>query len=392
MKPNSEHIPISPVDMFFVNGHYPIEFVLFYPYRIHTKPLRKALKKIAALFWPAFGYYANGEIKAFPKGKEGKEAEDGWWGEETIATEFDPTKNYETLHREFGTEHLKSLQHLQTITSNPRLFHFKLIHFTNGTMLIPTLNHLAGDGYSYFYLLSVLAALYRQRKLPFASLVLGKLFRPRHIRTKRKFQIPKDEMEGYLPEESLAVEFTAFNKTDIRQKALRASEQSGLPVSTNDILCAIEAKSVLDSHSSENLSNFNLVIPIDVRRGVPEYGQKFFGNGIMVLKTPLQSADVSNASLETIAIQIRKSFPAVSTASFESFNDSIIQWIDAGDYGKLLPYNPETDCLVTNLSRIPLKALNFGNGMPSLVAPTTIGKGSTLVLSNKDSYILRRVR
>ncbi|MCK5346002.1 MAG: hypothetical protein KAR20_21475, partial [Candidatus Heimdallarchaeota archaeon] len=348
MKLKSERIRISPVDMFFVNGHYPIEFVLFYPYRIHTKPLRKALKKVAALFWPAFGYYANGEIKAFPKGKEGKE--DDWWSEETVATEFDPTKNYEILHRKFGTEHLKSLQHSQMITSPPRLFHFKLIHFTNGTMLIPTLNHLAGDGYSYFYLLSVLSALYRKRKFPFASLVLGKLFRPRHIRTKREFQIPRDQMEGYLPEESLAVEFTAFKKTDIRQKALRASEQSGLRVSTNDILCAIEAKSVLDSHSSKNLSNFHLVIPIDVRRGVPEYGQKFFGNGIMVLKIPLQSADVATTSLETIAIRIRKSFPAVSAASFELFNDEIIQWIDAGDYGKLLPYNPETDCLVTNLS------------------------------------------
>ena len=112
----------------------------------------------------------------------------------------------------------------------------------------------------------------------------------------------------------------------------------------------------------------------------------------MMLKIQFQSTEIANSSIETIAIHIRKSFPDINSESFELFNEKIIQWINTGNYDKLLHYNPKKDCLVTNLSRIPFKALNFGYGIPSLVAPTTIGRGSTLVLSNKDSYILRRVR
>ncbi len=373
--------------MYFVNRRFPIEFILFYPYRIQAKPLKKALKKVASLFWPAFGTYTNGEIQALT------DLEDDWWKEETIDTIFDPTKKNDNIHNEFGTEYLKSLQYSKNFKPPLRLCHFKLIHFQNGTMLIPTMNHLVGDGYSYFYLLSVLATLYRKRNLPFASLFIGKIFKPRLIRIiNKKIQVPKDILEGYLPDETLTVEFIEFKKTEIRQKVLQASEQSGLPISTNDILCAIEVLSILDSQSNENPSNIHLVIPIDVRRGVPEYGKKFFGNGIMILKILFQSSEIANSTIESIAIHIRKSIPNVNTESFELFNEKVIQWIDTGNYDKLLPYNPEKDCLVTNLSRIPFKTLNFGNGIPTLVAPTTIGKGSTLVTSNKDNYILRRVR
>jgi hypothetical protein len=383
-------VGISPVDMCFVNGRYPIEFVLFYPYRIQVKSLHKALKKVAALFWPAFGVYSEGEIKAFP---ELEAAEDDWWKEETIEANFNPAKEYDNLHHAYGTEYLKSLQYSKNIISSSRLFRFKVIHFLNGTMLIPSMNHLAGDGYSYFYLLTTLAALYRNRKIPFASLFIGKLFKPRLTRTTNKnFQVPNEIMEGYLPDENLMVEFIEFKKTEIRKKALHASEQSGLRVSTNDILCAIEVLSLIGSQSSTNPANFHLVIPIDVRRGVSEYGKKFFGNGIMVLKIPFSSAEIAHSTIESIAIHIRKSFPDIDHESFDTFDEKLIQWVDTGQYKKLLPYDPKTDCLVTNLSRVPLKALNFGNGPPSLVAPTTIGRGSTLVLSNKDSYVLRRVR
>ena len=383
-------IGISPVDMCFVNGRYPIEFVLFYPYRIHVKPLQRALKKVAALFWPAFGVYTNGKIKALPELEDNK---NDWWEEETIKADFDPTTEFDNLHTTYGTEYLKSLQYSKNFTTPSRLWRFKLIHFLNGTMLIPSLNHLAGDGYSYFYLLSTLAALYRNRKLPFASLVIGKLFKPRLTRTTDKnCQVPDEKMDGYLPDGDLTVEFIEFKKTEIRQKALRASEQSGLRVSTNDILCAIEVISLLGSQSSANSANFHLVIPIDVRRGVLEYGKKFFGNGIMVVKIPFSSAEITDSTIESIAIHIRESFPSVNGESFNIFNEKLIQWIDTKQYEKLLPYDPKTDCLVTNLSRVPLKALNFGDGLPSLVAPTTIGRCATLVLSNKDNYILRRVR
>ncbi len=40
-----------------------------------------------------------------------------------------------------------------------KLFYLKVIQYRNGTVLIPKMNHLAGDGYSYFFFLSALAKL-----------------------------------------------------------------------------------------------------------------------------------------------------------------------------------------------------------------------------------------
>ena len=67
-----------------------------------------------------------------------------------------------------------------------RLFFISIIQFNNGTVIIPKMNHLVGDGYSYFYFLSVLAALSISSYMPFKKYAIRKLASPNLNRTSLK--------------------------------------------------------------------------------------------------------------------------------------------------------------------------------------------------------------
>ena len=137
-------IPISQVDALFANGSYPIEFLFFYKQGFSTQRLRRALRHLAPLFWPIFGDYRQGSIVY----EQYRECD--FFDEETVNQELD------TLEMEHSGA--KKIAHY-SLPELEKLFFLKVIRFKNGKMIIPKLDHLAGDGYSYFYFLSALAAL-----------------------------------------------------------------------------------------------------------------------------------------------------------------------------------------------------------------------------------------
>ena len=57
-----KNLNISPVDAFFVNDSYTIEFLLYYKNKVDTQKIKSALKKLSADFWPIFGQYESGKI------------------------------------------------------------------------------------------------------------------------------------------------------------------------------------------------------------------------------------------------------------------------------------------------------------------------------------------
>jgi hypothetical protein len=180
-------------------------------------------------------------------------------------------------------------------------------------------------------------------------------------------------------------------KTEIRNQANLVSEKSGLRISSNDILSARIVKYIVDNN--ENLSeDFQLMIPVDVRRGVTELGKRFFGNGLIMYNVPFSPEITNQMSIEEIAITIRKTFPIINLQSYESYLKKIEDWIDSGKLELLRPYDPETECLITNLSRMPIKKLDFGSGPPTLVEPLTRGRSGAAILAQKGKFILRFAR
>jgi hypothetical protein len=367
-------INISQVSTFFANGSYPIKFLFFYPYKINTVKLRRAMKKISKQFWPAFGVYANGSIT------EKSYLESDSYDESFVDDLFDTSLDHKSIYNSYGALIQEQI---------PRLFYLKVIHYNNGTVLIPKMNHLVGDGYSYFYLLTVLAAITNRIGIPLIPSIISSIFRPKiNSKIRSDFHFTSKPYDTINFDDKLEVEVLEVEKAVIRNQANKVSEKSGLRISSNDILSAQIVKYIVEN--KECLSDdFQLMIPVDVRRGVPELGKRFFGNGLVMYNVPFNPENTNQMSIEEIAITIRKTFPIINLQNYESYLKKIEGWIKSGQLELLRPFDPDNECLVTNLSRMPISKLDFGSGPPILVEPLTRGRSGAAILADNDKFILR---
>jgi len=336
------------------------------------------MKKLSTPFWTAFGTYADGVIteKAY--------LENECFEENTVDELFDPNAEHEVLYNDYRNMIPESI---------PRLFFLKVLHYKNGSVLIPKMNHLVGDGYSYFYLLSVLAAVTKRGGIPLAPTVISAISRPKIYSTLHtSFHFTAAPPDAISLESKVQVEYLELEVTETRNQAKSVSESSGLRISTNDILSAKVVKFILEKGEKNQLENFRLVIPVDVRRGVEELGQRFFGNGLIIHSVPFQPEVVSQSSIEELAITIRKSFPAVNRQSYETYLKKVDSWIETGQLDLLRPYDPDNECLVTNLTRMPISRLDFGSGPPITIEPLTRGRSGAAILVQDDKFVLRLAR
>lgn len=368
-------INISQVDAIFANGSYPIEFLLYYKDKLKSKNIRSALKKLSAAFWPMFGEYHAGIIQF------NKYSESEYFDEAMSDQEFDRNESAEVIHDKYR----------QSIPSDlKKLFFLKIIQHKNGTILIPKLNHLAGDGYSYFYFLSSLAALSHVTYIPFKKNLIQNLYKPQYQRTILKdFQFNETDFEPLQDHQKLTITFEEISRALIRNMIKEITSNLNQQVSNNDILSAMIIKKLVTIQKEYFGNDFQLTIPIDVRRQINEYGAKYFGNGLMFNVTNFKTKEIEEHSIQEIAIKIRASMPVVTKESYIKYLVDIEKIIAKRQHNKLKPYDPVSGCLVTNLSNLPVNKLNFGTGDADFIFPLTIEKNSAAILADTDNFILR---
>jgi len=368
---------ISQVDTIFANGSYPIEFLLYYKDKLKTNSIRSALKKLATAFWPMFGEYHEGVIHF------DKYVEPDCFDEEVTEQEFDREATNQSIYEKYCRINPARMK---------KLFFLKVIQYSNGTVLIPKMNHLAGDGYSFIYFLTALAAMCPDTYLPFKKHLIRVLYKPHHQRTiLKEFQLEKIELKPLSQEEKLVIEFEEVQKPAVKNIIKNIASDFNQQVSTNDILSAMIIKKSVEIQKDYFGGEFQLTIPIDVRRYVKEYGPKYFGNGIMFQIVDFRKRDIEKFSIPELAIEIRKSMPIITKESFINFLSGLEKLIAERQIDKLRPYNPELGCLITNLSRLPANKLNFGTGDPDFIFPLTIEKNSAAILADEDKFMLRLV-
>ena len=368
-------VNISQVDVFFANGIYPIEFLFYYNEGFSTGKMRRALRKLSSIFWPVFGEYGDGKI-FFEK-----YSEEDCYDEEVISQKLDIAEFEEKGFEAYSRFRLPDLK---------RLFFLKVMRLKNGMILIPKMNHLAGDGYSYFYFLSALAALSQPALVPFKSSLIHLFLKPHHRRTALKdFSFEGTALKSVSQNGKFSVEFDEIPQEDVQSiiKEVAASEE--LRVSMNDILSAIAVKKLLERQSQSFGEEVSLTIPIDVRRQIKEYGRGFFGNGIMLHATKFKKKFIEKTLTKELAIEIRKSMPHISKETYLDYLTGLEEIISEGKMDRFRPFDPKSGCLVTNISRLPADRLNFGTGSPELILPLTVEKNSTAILAKKENFVLR---
>jgi hypothetical protein len=370
-----KEVRISQVDVLFSNGIYPIEFLFYYKEGFKTEKLRRTLRGLSSIFWPMFGEYKDGLI-VFDKYRE-----EDCYDEEVIHHEFSIAEIKESRFETYSRFRQPDLK---------RLFFLKVIRWTNGMALIPKLNHLAGDGYSYFYFLSLLAALSRPALVPFKSSLIGVFLKPHHHRTILKnFSFTGVGLKPVLPVDKFTVEFDEILRTEVQSVIEEIATSNNLHVSSNDILSAVALKKLIGKEREYWGAEVSLTMPIDVRRLVKEYGRGFFGNGLMFHTLKFKKEHIENSPAKEITVEIRKSMPHVSRETYIHYLAELENFISEGDMEKLRPYDPDHGCLVTNLSKLPADKLDFGTGGPDLIIPLTVEKNSIAILAKKENFILR---
>jgi len=373
----TKRINISQVDTIFANGSYSIEFLIYYKNRLKTKNIQSALKILSTTFWPMFGEY-HADVIQFDRYSEGEHLD-----EISIDKNFDTNDSAEAVYEKY---------HLAVPPDLKKLFYLKIFQYNNGTVLIPKLKHLAGDGYSYFYFLSTLAAMSRGIYIPFKKSIIRRLYKPHHNRTVLKnFQFNQTDLAPLRESGNLSIGIEEISKDTVHKIMEDTAANFNQKVSTNDILSAMVIKKLVVAQKDYLGEDYHLTIPIDVRRQIKEYGARFFGNGIMFKDINFKTNEIEKLSIEEIAIKIRKSMPAVTKEIFLRFLEHLEAIIKEGHLDKLRPFDPNQGCLVTNLSKLPVHRLNFGTGDPDSIFTLTIEKNSAGILADKENFILRTV-
>jgi transferase family protein len=368
-------INISQVDTLFANGNYPIEFLIYYKNKLNSKKIQKALKKLSSTFWPVFGEYSNGVISSC------KYKVNNYFDEIESEKEFKPFDPAEDIYNEYCNAIPADIN---------RLFFLKIIQVKNGTILIPKMNHIAGDGYSYFYFLSVLALMSQTSFVPFKKSLIRRAAKPHHNRTILKdFSFGLKGFDLLPPQKSLTIKFEEIPRADIRDMIKDVSNNMNQSNSENDILSAMVVKKLIDAQKDCKADKFKLTIPIDVRRKIKEYGSKFLGNGLQFGEIDFSISEIKKQNIGEIAVKIRRSMPQIVKERYIKYLEKLEDIISNNQTNKLKPFDPETGCLVTNLSKLPSGKLNFGSGAADFIAPLTIEKNSAAVLADKDNFILR---
>ncbi|MFC1499995.1 acyltransferase [Candidatus Zixiibacteriota bacterium] len=368
-------LQISQVDVLFANGNHPIEFLLFFPHLFDTGQLRKTLRRLSSAWWPFFGIYEDGHIIY-----DGYKETD-CFDEEVCDNDFELPVTGEIYSEDF-------FQYAQP--DLVRLSFLKVIRFRNGIALIPKLNHLAGDGYSYFTFLAMLAMMSRKSVIPLKNPILNLLLKPHHHRTVLK----KCSFSGVpLPPDPHPGDATFKNHeipaAEVQSIIREGSASDGPGISINDVLSAMALKKIVESQHEIWRNQVTLTIPIDVRTRVPEFGRRFVGNALQTHTMALESDTILDLPVPELARSIRRSMPSITSASYSSYLEGLEALIDDLHPDAFRPFDPETGCLVTNLTRMPTDRLDFGSGPPVVLYPLTSGRHAAALLKMDDRYIMR---
>ena len=369
-------INISQVDALFVNGGFPIEFLIFYNYKINPIYIKKCLKDLSSTFWPLFGVYSSDSIQW------SNFIEDNFYSESVNDEDF----TFEESEMQIWEKYNRI-----NYDKGEKLFYLSVLQFNNGTVIIPKMNHLVADGYIYFYFLSLLAALSKSINLS-RNFNISRMASPELNRTVLKeYHFNKTKIKEPFDHHNCSIKVEHVSKSFIKQEINRIKKTYNVGISSNDILSAMVVKKTYDNQKTKLKNQFTLTIPMDIRNQVKELGPNFFGNGLMFHRLNLSVAELDKMNIIELALKIRESIPSIDTNGYLEYLCDLESEIDSTTIHSLKPYDPATGCLVTNLSKIPMQKLNFGYGPPEFIFPLTVGKNSAAILANKEYYLLRLV-
>lgn len=353
----------SPVDYLFTGvGSQPITLAFSYPHLLDAHEIRKSLDQVLTHF-PLL------QSKLVKRGAN--EYEYRIENEGLTFEIFDSNVSFK--------ESKNIQQYITPVYSsegNP-LTKIALTQTPEGSVLAVSISHALVDGFSYFHFFSSWARLNRGDRILNPSIerdgILPTLnasvteITPKMIyddcglfygerRAASQNDLAREE-RFYLSKDAIAIHIENAKK-----------EYPQVLFSENDILVALLWQKYLTlwGKGAQNPETF-MTCPVDFRRIVKSIPKTYFGCAVCVATAALDFNHLADASLGEVALLVNKSVRRVNeeyvVGSLQTL-DSLRKQKGIAEMEKLHLKHPAQGMIVTNLSRMPIRDLDFGKGGP----------------------------
>ena len=394
-------MPLSPVDHVFVGRDaYAIAFLLYFEAPLDPQRLQRALAQTARKFWPVGARLVapDGAPLAFAPSR--------------APLDFAELPARPTLP-DF-TDPAALAEFAGPAASEPGLplASFRLARVGAGSVFVATISHVVVDGYSYFFFLSTLAALYR-RELTSLGYWQRRLLRPDLDRRPLRPPVaapagsPPLDPENFYARTGITLaeerrvpplkdsrwEFVRFARPELDAALAEARLATGEKLSAHDLLSArLWKKIAAEWHDHDE--PLEISSAFDIRRTHPSMSARYFGNAIRATVLRLSRTEVLEWPVARLAQRIRGATRAITPATVQ---DALACMEEtrlihgAGVFQRMHVSHPRRGFLVTNLSRVPLATLDFGGGPPRQLVPLTPAPRSAIVLADGDHGLIARL-
>jgi hypothetical protein len=378
--------PLSPIDHIFTGqGSYPIEFVFSYAGEVDADRLLESLERIVEVFKPAAS-----RLVRLPDGALGlSPARDGLvFSTADSEVAFDETR-----------DRARFIDPVETVEGEP-LTRVRLTRTPQGSVLGVSQSHAVGDGFSYFHLLSSWSRLFRgepfeppflerERLIPAASTSSGDLTSADVLREAGLF------WEGRRPaihRGDLRWDRHELSRSRLKEILGEAQGESPVRLTHNDAVAAWLWREVAVAWDADPSGAAYLSCPVDHRRLVPDLPATYFGNAVVLAIVERSVAELRAARLGELAQRVHAAVAVVDQARvFGSLGaiDRLRREKGLVVLEECHVMHPRRGLLVTNLSRLPVREIDFGAGPPVAFDILTAVPRGAVVLPAADGLDVR---
>jgi|GEM_PF-578230 len=356
-----EAIQLSPIDYLFIGeGSQPITFAFVYSRKLDAKILQASLIE-------TLGYFPILQSQLRAKGETDLEffCTDGGLSFDVVMSrrEFVPSDRIEHY-----------ITPVKTVEGEP-MTRITLTQTPTRSVLAISISHALVDGFSYFHFLSSWARIYRREPIV-----------PPHL--DRTVLSAPDGATQPVSAETMYTQCGLFCCEPARNSSPALYHQERLFIGEDKIkagLAAVKQKyhiacienDVIMAHlwkrylpqwlSTTDDQSCYITCPVDVRRLLPDFPRNYFGCALSFATTAIPCDRLLVASETELAALIREAVNLIKAPyilrSLATLNRFRLQY-GLSAMGKIHLRHPGRGMIVTNLTRLPIRELDFGVGVP----------------------------
>jgi hypothetical protein len=355
-------MPLSPVDYIFTGvGSQPITFAFSYQNRIDPNVLLKSLDETLDHF-PILRSQLN---KISENDYEFQISEDGLI--------------FDVVESDLAFEESKSIsQYISPVSSveEKPLTRITLTQTPKGSILAVSISHALVDGFSYFHFLSSWARIARGDSIIKPYLDRSIFLKSSDYRAKKitADSIYTDcglfygERRSKLQTGPINEEHIFMAAETIRSCIEDVKQEPNVSLTENDVITAYIWKKYIPEWNKENDNPKTYVTcPFDFRRIMTDFPKNYFGCALCFATASIDFQELLKASLGELAILIRNSVSRIK-------NDYILNYLNTLEglrkqqglaaREEVHLRHPHHGLIVTNLTRLPVRDIDFGFGAP----------------------------